>query len=132
MRRACCRVRCLLPGPIPISSAVIRDAVVFAVLAIIADEMSVEVSDRVTLSAGNLPILLAIMFTGRLPAIGVALRWGSGALGERASRAVVVYNAANFVVSVFLASLAFDALLGPLGVQLDQSPSACWQQLWPQ
>ena len=33
---------------------------------------------------------------------------------------MVVYNTANFVVSVFVASLAFDALLGPLGVSLDQ------------
>ena len=41
------------PGPIPVSTAVVRDAVVFAILAIIADEMSVEVSDRVTLSAGQ-------------------------------------------------------------------------------
>ncbi len=41
----------VFPGPVAVSSAVLRDALVFAVLAIIADEMSVEVSDRVTLSA---------------------------------------------------------------------------------
>ena len=83
----------LFPGPVAVSSAIIRDAIVFAVLAIIADEMSVEVSDRVTLSAGNLPILLAIMFTGRLPAVGVALLvglWGAWretfALGGRLQR----------------------------------------------
>jgi HD-GYP domain-containing protein (c-di-GMP phosphodiesterase class II) len=110
----------LFPGPTPVSTAVIRDAVVFAILAIIADEMSVEVSDRVTLSAGNLPILLAIMFTGRLPAIGVAVAVGLWGAWRESSRAVVVYNTANFIVAVFLASLAFDALLGPLGVQLDQ------------
>ena len=101
----------------PCPSAVLRDALVFAVLAIIADEMSVEVSDRVTLSAGNLPILLAIMFTGRLPAIGVALIVGLWGAWRESSRSVVVYNAANYVVSAFLASLAFDALLSPLGVQ---------------
>jgi putative nucleotidyltransferase with HDIG domain len=108
------------PGPVALSSAVLRDAIVFAVLAIIADEMSVEVSDRVTLSAGNLPILLAIMFTGRLPAIGVALVVGLWGAWRENSRSVAVYNAANYVVSAFLASLAFDALLSPLGVQLDQ------------
>jgi putative nucleotidyltransferase with HDIG domain len=102
------------------SSAVLRDALVFAVLAIIADEMSVEVSDRVTLSAGNLPILLAIMFTGRLPAIGVALAVGLWGAWRESSRSVVVYNAANYVISAFLASLAFDALLSPLAVELDQ------------
>ena len=36
------------------------------------------------------------------------------------SRSVVVYNTANFVVAVFLASLAFDAILDPLGISLDQ------------
>ena len=32
----------MFPGPIPLSSTVIRDAVVFAISPIIADEMSVE------------------------------------------------------------------------------------------
>ena len=108
------------PGPVALSTAVLRDAIAFAILAIVADEMSVEVSDRVTLSAGNLPILLAIMFTGRLPAIGVALIVGLWGAWRESSRSVAVYNAANYVVSAFLASLAFDALLSPLGVQLDQ------------
>jgi putative nucleotidyltransferase with HDIG domain len=106
-------------GPIPVSSAVIRDAAVFAILAIIADEMSVEVSDRVTLSAGNLPILLAIMFTGRLPAIGVALLVGLWGAWRENSGAVVAYNAANYVLSAFLASLVFDWLLNALSVPLD-------------
>ncbi len=110
----------LRPGPIPLSAALIRDAAVFAVLAIIADEMSVEISDRVTLAACNLPILLAIMFTGRLPAIGVAVAVGLWGAWRESSRAVVVYNTANFVVAVFLSALVFDLLLGPLGVKLDQ------------
>ncbi|NLG65607.1 MAG: HD-GYP domain-containing protein [Actinobacteria bacterium] len=109
----------LFPGPTPASTAVIRDAIVFAVLAIIADEMSVEVSDRVTLSAGNLPILLAIMFTGRIPAIGVAVIVGLWGAWRESSREVVVYNAANYLVSAFVAALAFDALLGPLDVDLN-------------
>jgi putative nucleotidyltransferase with HDIG domain len=110
----------LFPGPVAVSSAVIRDAVIFTILAIIADEMAVEVSDRVTLSAGNLPILLAIMFTGRLPAVVVALLVGIWGSWRETSRAVAVYNAANYVVSAFVASLAFDALLSPLNVHLDQ------------
>ncbi len=107
-------------GPIAVSLTVVRDAVIFAVLAIIADEMSVEISDRVTLAACNLPILLAIMFTGRLPAIGVAVAVGLWGAWRESSRSVVVYNTANFVVAVFLASLAFDVLLRPLGVRLDE------------
>jgi putative nucleotidyltransferase with HDIG domain len=110
----------LRPGLIPVSSTVIRDAAVFAVLALIADEMCVEVSDRVTLAAGNLPILLAIMFAGRVPALGVAVAVGLWGSWRETSRFVVIYNTANLVVAVFLASLAFEGLVGPLGVALDQ------------
>jgi putative nucleotidyltransferase with HDIG domain len=110
----------LYPGPIPISASIARDALIFTVLAIIADEMSVEVSDRVTLSAGNLPILLAIMFTGRLPAVLVALLVGVWGAWRESSRAVAVYNAANYIVSAFLASVVFDVLMGPLGINLHQ------------
>jgi putative nucleotidyltransferase with HDIG domain len=108
------------PGPIPISTSILRDALVFTVLAIVADEMSVEVSDRVTLSAGNLPILLAIMFTGRVPAVVVALLVGMWGAWRENSREVAAYNAANYVVSAFLASLAFDALMRPLDVNLTE------------
>ena len=111
---------CLFPGPVPLSTAVVRDAIVFAVLAIIADEMSVEISDRVTLAAFNLPILLAIMFAGCLPAIGVAVAVGLWGAWREDSRSVVIYNTANFVIAVSLASFAFDALMKPLGLQLDE------------
>ena len=40
--------------------------------------------------------------------------WGAW---RESSRAVVVYNAANYVVAAFVASLAFDALLGLSSVQ---------------
>ncbi len=110
----------LFPGEVPLSSALIRDATVFAILAIIADEMSVEVSDRITLSAGNLPILLAIMFTGCLPAIGVAMAVGLWGAWRESSRHIVVYNAANYVVSAFVASLAFTACVGFVHVAFNQ------------
>lgn len=110
----------LLPGPFPVSTSIIRDAIVFASLAAIADEMSVEVSDRVTLAAFNLPILLAVMFTGRLPAIGVAVVVGLWGAWRERNRTVVVYNTANLVVAVFVASLVFDALLQLFGVHLNR------------
>jgi putative nucleotidyltransferase with HDIG domain len=108
----------LLPGPVPLSTGVIRDALILAVLAVIAEEMAVEVSDRVTLAAGNLPILLAVMYTGRLPAMLVALLVGLWGSWRENSRAVAAYNAANFVVSAFLALLAFDALAVAFGISL--------------
>ena len=43
------------------------DTVILALIAIIADEMAVEVRDRVTVTAGTLPILLAVMFLGPIP-----------------------------------------------------------------
>ena len=80
--------------------------------------MAVEVSDRITLAAGNLPILLAVMYTGRLPAMLVALLVGLWGCWRENSRAVAAYNAANFVVSAFLALLAFDGIVAALGVSL--------------
>ena len=106
-------------GLFPLGTAAVRDAAVLAVLAIIADEMAVEISDRVTLAAFSLPILLAIMFAGRLPALGVAVAVGLWGAWRESSRSVVVYNTANLVIAVFLASLAFDAFVLPLRVQLN-------------
>src|SRR5665648_928131 len=108
----------LFPGPAPLSTAVIRDGLILAVLGVIAEEMAVEVSDHVTLTAGNLPILLAVMYTGRLPAMLVALLVGLWGFWRENSRAVAAYNAANFVVSAFLALLAFDGIVAALGVSL--------------
>jgi len=108
----------LFLGPIPLSAVVTRDALILAVLAVVAEEMAVEVSDRVTLAAGNLPILLAVMYTGRLPAMLVALLVGLWGSWRENSRAVAVYNAANFVVSAFLAVLSFDALVVAFGISL--------------
>ena len=108
----------LFPGPVPLSTAVMRDALILALLAVIAEEMAVEVSDRVTLAAGNLPILLAVMYTGRLPAMLVALVVGLWGSWRENSRVVAAYNTANFVVSAFLALLAFDALVVGFGISL--------------
>ncbi len=109
----------LYPGPVVVTTTVLRDALVFAILAVIADEMSVEVSDRVTLAAGNLPLLLAIMYTGRVPALAVALVLGLWGAWREESRVVVVFNAANTVISVFLATLVFEAVSGLLDVPAD-------------
>jgi putative nucleotidyltransferase with HDIG domain len=107
------------PGPVEFTTTVLRDAVVFAILAVIADEMAVEVSDRVTLAAGNLPLLLAIMYTGRLPALAVAVVLGLWGAWREDSGYVVVFNAANTVVSVFLATMVFESVSGVLGVAPD-------------
>jgi putative nucleotidyltransferase with HDIG domain len=104
---------------VALSTAVLRDAIVFAILAVVADEMSVEVSDRVTLNAGNLPLLLAIMYTGRVPALAIALVLGLWGAWREDSRVVVVFNVANTMVSVFLASMVFELVTGALSVTRD-------------
>ena len=104
------------PGSLP--SIALRDATILAILAVVADELAVEVSDRITLTEGNLAILLAVMFTGTLPALGVALVLGLWGAWREESKSVVIYNAANFVVAAFLASVVFDWLLSAYGTPL--------------
>ena len=54
-----------------------------SVLAIVAEQMAVWVSDRVTVTAANLPVLLAMMFCGpHLRDSGRRWWWACGAAGE--------------------------------------------------
>ena len=92
--------------------------VILALIAVIADEMAVEVHERFTVTAGNLPTLLAIMFLGPLPAMTVAAVVGLWGGWRETSRAVVVFNCANFVISAFLASTAFSFLLHHWSISL--------------
>jgi putative nucleotidyltransferase with HDIG domain len=104
----------------PLSSALVRDALVLLVLAVIAEQMAVEISDRVTLTAGNLPIVLAVMFAGWPMGVVVAFAVGAWGAWRESSVAVAVYNAANYGLSAFVASLAFMALRDAWGFPLDQ------------
>ena len=92
--------------------------VILALIAVIADEMAVEVHERFTVTAGNLPTLLAIMFLGPLPAMTVAAIVGLWGGWRETSRAVVAFNCANFVISAFLASTAFSFLLHHWSISL--------------
>ena len=104
------------PGPVPISANPFRDALLLAVLAIVAEELAVEISDRLTITAGGLPILLAVMYAGRLPALIVALLVGFWGCWRESSATVAVYNGANHVLSVFLAVVTFEAVSNALRV----------------
>ena len=92
--------------------------VILALIAVIADEMAVEVHERFTVTAGNLPTLLAIMFLGPLPAMTVPAIVGLWGGWRETSRAVVAFNCANFVISAFLASTAFSFLLHHWSISL--------------
>ena len=62
-------------------------------LAVIAENLSVEFSDRVTMTAANLPILLAVMFLGGWPAMIVAAcSWSLGMLERAISVFIALFN----------------------------------------
>jgi putative nucleotidyltransferase with HDIG domain len=101
-----------------VSHAHIRDAIILAILGVIAEEMAVWVAEKVTMTAANLPILLAVMFTGRVPAICVAAVVGAWGAWRETTRTVAVYNTANLALSTFLAATAFGALQHALAFPL--------------
>jgi putative nucleotidyltransferase with HDIG domain len=101
-----------------VSEAHIRDAVVLAILGMIAEEMAVLVAEKLTMTAANLPILLAAMFTGRIPAMCVAAAIGAWGAWRETTRTVVAYNVANHTVSAFLSATAFGALASSLAFPL--------------
>ena len=93
-----------------VSQAHIRDAIILAILGVIAEEMAVWVAEKITMTAANLPILLAMMFTGRVPAMCAAAIVGAWGAWRESTRTVAVYNTANLAVSAFIAATAFGAL----------------------
>ena len=95
------------------------DVLILVLIAIIADEMAVEVHERFTVTAGNLPLLLAVMFLGQLPAMIVAAIVGLWGGWRENSRAVVAFNCATFVICAFLASAAFSFLESRFSIPLD-------------
>jgi putative nucleotidyltransferase with HDIG domain len=100
--------------PAALSSTRLRDAAVLAILAIIAEEMSVYMRDRVTVAATGLVLVISIMFVGMLPAMVIALVVGLWGAWREDSRGVVVYNCANLSLSTLLASVVFEASLSAL------------------
>jgi putative nucleotidyltransferase with HDIG domain len=97
----------------------VLDTVVLALIAIVAEEMAVEVRDRVTMTAGNLPVLLAIMFLGPIPAMAVGAVVGLWGAWRETSRAVVIYNCSQLVISAFVAASLFAVMRQRLGIPLD-------------
>ena len=98
----------------------LRDAAVLVVLAVIAEELSVWFTERVSLGASNLPILLAMMFLGTpqvMLVAGSAGLWGSW---RESSKSIVLFNASNFVLPALVGSLAFGVLKTTLVVPTHQ------------
>jgi putative nucleotidyltransferase with HDIG domain len=96
----------------------VLDAAILALIAVVADEMAVEVRDRVTVTAGTLPILLAVMFLGQVPAMLVAAVVGLWGAWRESSRAIVVYNCSNLAVSAFVAAGLFALLRSQMPIAM--------------
>jgi putative nucleotidyltransferase with HDIG domain len=92
----------------------------FTLFAIIAEELSVVVSDRVTITASNLPLLLAIMFLGTPRAVLTAALVGLWGSWREDTRTMAAFNVANFMLSTLLASLAYEALHTGIGFSLSE------------
>lgn len=99
----------------PLHASVVRDIAILAVLAVIADEMSVRVSEKVTLNAASLPLLLASMFGGPPTVLGVAAVAGLWGGWREDSPWLVVFNAANHIIAVVLAAWAFESVQASMG-----------------
>ena len=93
-------------------------AVVLALLAIVAEQLAVRFADKLTVTASNLPILLAIMFLGRTSAMVVGGFVGLWGCWRENAVATAVFNSANFVFPVFLGGTAFMALQSGLGFSI--------------
>jgi putative nucleotidyltransferase with HDIG domain len=91
------------------------NAALLAFLAIVAESLAVEFSDRMTLAASNLPILLAMMFLN--PAQAMLVGWTVGAWGswKEESKSLALFNAANTALPTLLGSLTFLGMVHVLG-----------------
>ncbi len=89
--------------------------VVLAGLALIAESLAVEFTDSITLTASNLPILLAIMFLGPAPAMSVAVIAGLWGCWRERSAYIALFNVSNYVIAAGVAGLIFRWLEGAWG-----------------
>ncbi len=96
------------------------DLLVLCVLAVIAEVLAVEFAEKVTLTAANLPVLLAMVFLGPAPAMIVAAVAGLWACWREASIRIAAFNVANYMVPALLGALAFQGLQGALDIPLDR------------
>ena len=103
-----------VPIAAPWQEAVVS-ALILAILAAVAEELSVTFSRRMTLAASNLPVLLAIMLLGLWPALLVAVVVGLWGSWREDSVDVALFNVSNAVCSAFVAWLVFAAAQHAIG-----------------
>ncbi len=92
---------------------------VLTALAVIAENLAVEFAGRVTVTAANLPVLLAMMFLGPLPAMAVGAVAGIWGFWRERSAYIVLFNTANYVVAAVFGSMVFTALQQAFGFSIE-------------
>lgn len=99
----------------PFARNTVAGCLVLVVLALVAESLAVEFSDRMTLTASNLPIVLAVMFLGPAPALVVAGVSGLWGFWRERSAFIALFNLSNYVLAAGMACGAFlllEALWG--------------------
>jgi len=94
------------------------DVIALAILVIVAEQLAVEFGDGLTVTASNLPSLLAIMYLDPAAAMltaGIAGGWG---FWREDSAATVLFNTSNYMVPTLLGALTFQGLHHALGFSL--------------
>ena len=89
---------------------------VLCFLAGVAEVMAVEFTEKVTVTAANLPILLAMMFFDPAFATIVAATAGLWGFWKVSSPRIAVFNLSVYVLPAAAGAIAFHFVSGPLGV----------------
>ncbi len=96
--------------PVDVSSSTLLALSVLSVLALVAESLAVEFTDRITVTASNLPILLAVMFLGPAPAMVVAVAAGLWGCWRERSVLIGLFNVGNFTLAGAAAGFLFHGL----------------------
>jgi len=97
----------------------LADLLVLCFLAAVAEVMAVEFAEKVTVTAANLPILVAIMFLGPVPAMFVAAVAGLWGCWRESSPKIAAFNVAIYMLPAALGAALFQAAQRELGFSLE-------------
>jgi len=80
---------------------------VLSALALIAESLAVEFTSRMTMTASNLPVLLAVMFLGPAAAMIVAAVAGLWGCWRERSGFIALFNVCDYALAAAMAGLVF-------------------------
>lgn len=86
---------------------IIIACLVLSGLALTAESLAVEFTNRMTMTASNLPVLLAVMFLGPAPAMVVAAVAGLWGCWRERSGFIALFNVCDYVLAAAAAGLVF-------------------------